>query len=58
MVLFIATILYAMVGLAAIWWSIFAKAPGLTMGIFVVFLAGAIVFVVVAKVLSARQRYY
>lgn len=55
--LFVATILYAVVGLIAIWWSIFAKVPGLTMGIFVVFLVGAIVLVVVAKVVSARQRY-
>jgi hypothetical protein len=57
MVLFVTTIIYAVVGLIAIWWSIFAGARGLTTGLFLVFLVGGIVLVVLARLLSARQRY-
>jgi hypothetical protein len=56
-VLFVVTIVYALVGLIAIWWSIFAGVQGLTMGLFVVFLIGGIVLAVLAQVLGARRRY-
>jgi hypothetical protein len=57
MALFIGTIIYAVLGIIAIWWSIFAGSPGLRMGVYLVFIVGAVALVVAAKVLSARQRY-
>jgi hypothetical protein len=57
MLLFAVTIVYALVGLIAIWWSIFAGAKGLTMGIFVVFLIGGILLAILAQILGARRRY-
>jgi hypothetical protein len=55
--LFIATIVYAVLGIIAIWWAIFAGSPGLRMGVYIVFIVGAVALAVAAKVLSARQRY-
>jgi hypothetical protein len=57
MTLFVGTIVYALVGLIAIWWSIFAGPRGLTMGLFVAFVLGGMVLVVLAQILGARRRY-